>query len=248
MPPNAKAERTTETTSIGALRGVETFCTLTMPRMSAAIAMGSTKPNSQRHENALRIRPEIVGPMAGATEMTIEMLPMMRPRCAGSTRVRTVVMSSGIMIAVPLACTMRPTSRTVKPGASRAISVPTENRPIAQTNTGRVLKRCSRNPVIGMTTAMVSRKPVVSHWPVAALMSRSSMSRGRATPMMVSLRMTTNAETSSSPITSRVSAADGCETLPVRGAESTAWVMRVLLVGHDGWNGCGAGRADRPTP
>jgi hypothetical protein len=189
-----------------------------MPRISAATAIGSTNPNSQRHENALRIRPEIVGPTAGATEMTIEMLPITRPRCAGSMRVRTVVMSSGIMIAVPLACTMRPRSSTVKPGASSAMSVPAENRLIAQTNTGRVLKRWIRNPVIGMTTAIVSRKPVVSHCPVAALMSRSSMSRGRATPMIVSLRITTNAETSSSPITSRSSAADrtgaGCD--PVR--------------------------------
>ena len=43
----------------------------------------------------------MVGPIAGATEMTIEMLPIMRPREAGGTSVITVVISSGIMIAVP---------------------------------------------------------------------------------------------------------------------------------------------------
>ena len=31
------------------------------------------------------MRPEIVGPMAGATEMTIEMLPIMRPRLPAGT-------------------------------------------------------------------------------------------------------------------------------------------------------------------
>ena len=45
--------------------------------------------------------PEIVGPIAGATEMTMETLPIVRPRCAGGTSVMMVVMSSGIMIAVP---------------------------------------------------------------------------------------------------------------------------------------------------
>ena len=49
------------------------------------------------------MRPEIVGPMAGATEITVDTRPMKRPRSAGATRVISVVMSSGIMMAVPLA-------------------------------------------------------------------------------------------------------------------------------------------------
>ena len=43
----------------------------------------------------------------------------------------TVVISSGIMIAVPLACTTRAASSTGNPGASAASSVPVLNRPIA---------------------------------------------------------------------------------------------------------------------
>lgn len=75
-----------------------------------------------------------------------------------------MVMSSGIMIAVPLAWTTRPTTRTPKPGASAAIRVPRLNRAMAAMKTGRVLKRWSRKPVTGITTAMVSMNAVLSHW------------------------------------------------------------------------------------
>ena len=47
-------------------------------------------------------------------------------------------------------------SRTVNPGATRQIRVPEENKIIAARKIWRVLKRCRRNPVVGMTTAMVS--------------------------------------------------------------------------------------------
>ena len=114
------------------------------PSASAPRAIGSTSRNIQRQSSTLRISPEIVGPMAGATEMTIEMLPMVRPRDAGGTSVITVVISSGIMMAVPLACTTRANSSTSKPGASAAISVPVLNSVMAVMKTGRVLKRCSR--------------------------------------------------------------------------------------------------------
>ena len=49
------------------------------------------------------MKPPMVGPRAGATDMTMEILPIVRPRDSGDTRFMTVVMSSGIMIAVPQA-------------------------------------------------------------------------------------------------------------------------------------------------
>ena len=52
-------------------------------------------------------------------------------------------------------------------------------------------------PVVGITTAMVSMKPVDSHCTVGASTPRSTISRCRATFMMVSLRITTNVATSS---------------------------------------------------
>ena len=45
-----------------------------------------------------------------------------------------------------------------------AIRVPRLKSVIAVMNIGRVLNRCNRNPVIGMTTAIVSMNPDVSHW------------------------------------------------------------------------------------
>ena len=149
---------------MGSTRVSLTFSTRRMPMTSMTSAIGSTSQNMYRHDRKLRIRPEIVGPIAGATDMTIETRPMNRPRSDGATSVMRVVMSSGIMMAVPVACTTRASSSTSKPGASAASSVPAENRLIAVMNTGRVAMRCSRKPVIGITTAIVSMNAVVSHW------------------------------------------------------------------------------------
>ena len=55
--------------------------------------------------------------------------------------------------------------------------------------------------MVGMTTAIVSMNAVVTHWTVASVILNSSMSRGKATDIIVSLRMTTNAATERIPIT-----------------------------------------------
>ncbi|GGR21813.1 hypothetical protein GCM10010196_14190 [Agromyces mediolanus] len=164
-------------------------------------AIGSTNQNMNRQERKFSTRPEMVGPMAGATDITIETRPMKRPRSLGATTVMSVVMSSGIMIAVPVACTMRPPRSTSKPGAVAAISVPAENNDMAVMNIERVGKRCSRKPVIGMTTAIVSMNAVVSHCAADSEMCRSSTRCGMATPMIVSLRKTTKVAPSSSQMT-----------------------------------------------
>ena len=55
--------------------------------------------------------------------------------------------------------------------------------------------------MIGMTTAIVSMNAVESHCAATASMRRSSISRGMATDMIVSLRITTNVAESRSQIT-----------------------------------------------
>src|SRR5687767_9250176 len=52
-----------------------------------------------------------------------------------------------------------------------------------------------------MTTAIVSKKPLVSHCTVVAGTPRSTISRGSATLMIVSLRIITKADITSSPMT-----------------------------------------------
>ena len=76
--------------------------------------------------------------------MTMVMLPIMTPRRSAGTSVITVVISSGIMTAVPLAWTIRPPRSTAKPGASAHISVPALNSVIEARNTCRGVNRCNR--------------------------------------------------------------------------------------------------------
>ena len=85
------------------------------------------------------MKPEMVGPIAGATEITIDTLPIVRPRLLAGTSVISVVISSGSMMAVPEAWITRATTRTSKPGAMAAVSVPSEKRLIAAMKIARVL-------------------------------------------------------------------------------------------------------------
>src|ERR1700720_3617002 len=88
--------------------------------------------------------------------------------------------------------------------ASVAINVPRLNNDIAQTKTGRVFILCSKKPVTGMTTDTVRRNAVVNHCTAPAVTLRSRMSRGMATAMSVSLRITTKVATRRRLMTSRL--------------------------------------------
>ena len=126
------------------------------PTTRATAISGRTSQNSQCHVKRLRTNPDTVGPSAGATDITTEMTPMIEPRRLAGTTVMATVMSSGMISAVPVAWTMRPTSRAVKVGAHAATTVPTRKLVTAARNTCFVVKRCRIQPVVGMTTAMVS--------------------------------------------------------------------------------------------
>ena len=52
-------------------------------------------------------------------------------------------------------------------------------------------RRSISQPVVGITTAIVSMNAVVSHWATRSTMCRSSMMRVSATFIAVSLRITT---------------------------------------------------------
>jgi hypothetical protein len=75
--------------------------------------------------------------MAGATAITTVMVPMVAPRRSTGTSRITEVISSGIITAVPAACTTRPAISIGKPGASAEIRVPVLNRVIDARNTWR---------------------------------------------------------------------------------------------------------------
>ena len=65
--------------------------------------MGNTNQNTVRHGKCARINPDSVGPRAGATEITMDTLPITTPRRCWGTSMRMVVISSGSMIAEPKA-------------------------------------------------------------------------------------------------------------------------------------------------
>src|SRR5690625_2098295 len=146
--------------SKGTDRGVVVFLTSEPPTTSASAATGSTARNIHRQLRWARMKPEKVGPVAGATAMTMEIRPIVRPRRDTGTKVITVVMSSGSMTAVPLAWITRAATSTGKTGASAASAVPTVKVPIAPMKTDLVEKRVRMRPVVGMTTAMVSMNEI----------------------------------------------------------------------------------------
>jgi hypothetical protein len=142
----------------------------------------------------------------------------------------TVVISNGIMIAVPTACTTRPAISSSMPGDTAQSSVPSVKIDMASRKIGRVLRRCSRKPVTGMTTAMVKRNAVVSHWATLAATPRSAIRCGMATLMMVSLRNTTKVETSSRAMTSLLRAASLWLTGGVPISSASNVVASVLMM------------------
>src|SRR3954452_6904883 len=198
-------------TSMEPAVGSPTFFKRDMPASPISAAIGRTSPNIQRQERYSRIRPETAGPIAGATDIASVTLPITRPRsCSGTTDMR-VVISSGIITAMPDAwiTRARTITQSIDDGARAASRVPVQNTPMASPNACRVVTRWRNQPVTGMTTAMVSRKEVVNHWEARSVTPNSSCRRGRALTMMVSLRITMNVAATSQRSTAMSLAAVG---------------------------------------
>ncbi len=174
----------------------------------------------------------MVGPTAGATAMTMVIVPIVAPRRSGGTRRITEVMSSGTITAVPQACTTRPTSRTPKPGARALSNVPVLNRLSDARKMCRGVKRSSRKPVIGMTTAIVNRNPLVNHCTVVVVTPNSTVRSRSATLRIVSLRIMTNAEVTNTAINALFRAAVGSRS-GAPGLGRALSVMKMATLSHE---------------
>jgi hypothetical protein len=86
MPPKANTDRMIETTSIGACVDSPRLVIHFAPSARAMSAMGRMMPKSQRQPSESSTMPDIVGPMAGASEMTRPTRPIIRPRECGGPR------------------------------------------------------------------------------------------------------------------------------------------------------------------
>jgi hypothetical protein len=120
-----------DSTSIGAWVVSPRFVIHFAPSPSESRAMGRMMANSHRQPGPSTMNPDSVGPIAGASAMTMPTRPIMRPRWREGTTFMIVVMSSGSMMPVPPAWMIRPVSSMTNPLADRHTSVPRENREIA---------------------------------------------------------------------------------------------------------------------
>ena len=78
-----------------------------------------------RQPNESITRPATLGPMAGANAMTMPKMPMAEPRRSGGNVSMSTVMTIGMRMPAPAACSKRPTSSTAKFGAMPASRLPT---------------------------------------------------------------------------------------------------------------------------
>ena len=107
--------------------------------------------------------PAAVGPIAGPKAMTMPNSPMAVPCLSTGNVHMSTVMTSGMRIPAPAACTRRPISSTAKLGPQPASALPTVNTPMDTRNSRRVVNRSVRNAVMGIMMAFTRVKPVVSH-------------------------------------------------------------------------------------
>src|SRR5690625_2934007 len=168
--------------------------------VSRISAKARTSQNIHRHVKAASTAPPTVGPIAGATPITIEIVPIIAPRrWAGTSRI-TEVITRGIITAVPLAWTTRPASSAPKFGATAHSPVPMAKVVTAVRKIWRGAKRSMRNPVVGITTAMVTKNPETSHCAVPALTFRVLARWGIAIETIVSFKIMMKAATTITPM------------------------------------------------
>src|SRR5690606_11526236 len=144
------------------------------------------------------------------------------------------------------AWTTRPTSNTPKPGAEPLINVPRLNSVNDARKTCRGVNLSSRKPVVGMTTAMVRRKPLVSHCAVVVETPRSMVRARSATLRIVSLRIMTNAETTRTAINRAVRGGVGSRSGAVVAMLAVSVIKNPCGVrsGYVGAPGVGRARAE----
>ena len=104
----------------------------------------------------------------------------------------STVITSGMRMPAPAACTRRPSSSTAKLGPQPASALPAVKMTRGTRKSRFVVKRSVRNAVMGIMMALTRVKPVVSHCAVEASTLISAMTDGRAGATTVWFRTVTN--------------------------------------------------------
>ncbi len=170
-------------------------------KTSAPSVIGSIITNSTRQDQWSTMKPDRVGPIAGAKEITRPKVPIAVPRRWIGKIAKRIVCISGMIMPPLAACTTRPTRSTAYTGATAQMSVPSAKMPIAAKNIVRVENFWIRNAVAGIMIPLTSMNSVVTHWAAFAVMPKSAMNAGSAVFSSVWFRMMTKAPASSTAIT-----------------------------------------------
>lgn len=103
IPPNPNVDKAIETKSIlGFVRSITFFNTIE-EYTNANKAIGRTVKNNILQDKYSTIRPDIVGPIAGANRITTPKTPITDPLFLGSITERITALINGRMTPVPIA-------------------------------------------------------------------------------------------------------------------------------------------------
>ena len=136
--------------------------------------------------------PATVGPMAGPNAMTMPNRPMAVPRLSTGNVHMSTVITRGMRMPAPAACTSRPSSSTTKLGPQPARKLPNVKITMDTRKSRLVVKRSVKKAVMGIMMAFTSVKPVVSHCAMEASTLISVMTDGSAGATTVWFRTVTN--------------------------------------------------------
>ncbi|MNP28234.1 hypothetical protein D3C76_1211890 [compost metagenome] len=135
--------------SILGLVNFEIFGKNNKPHTSEIRKNGKEIQKIQCQLRLARIRPEILGPLAGANMITKPINPMAAPRFSIGKITNMVLNISGNNSAVPIACSTRATNRISKLGASAATNVPAIEKIKDVVNSCLVVNHCNSIPDTG---------------------------------------------------------------------------------------------------
>ena len=138
------------------------------------------------------ITPATVGPMAGPNAMTMPNRPMAVPRLSTGNVHMSTVITSGMRMPAPAACTRRPSSSTAKLGPQPASALLAVKMAMDTRKSRLVVKRSVKNAVMGIMMALTRVNPVVSHCAVEASTLISAMTDGSAGATTVWFKTVTN--------------------------------------------------------
>src|SRR6266498_542095 len=145
------------------------------------------------------MKPPSGGPMTGPIKAGIETQAMASISARLSTERISTRQPTGVIIAPPIPCTMRATTKSVSEEDAAQPIEPSTNTTIAARNTVRPPNRSAVQPLIGMNTASESRYEVTASLSANGLVLISAAIAGNDVAITVESRFSMNKATGGHP-------------------------------------------------